>query len=162
MVLTPLLRGPVDVVGRRQVIVGPIDPTLFRLEAAALGSEITHPIIALFAFIERAAAEHLDMRHPVLILVAGIVVAALAHVGAYVTQLILYNETACRKILVPPQVILWLCVVLIILSPGAFCWGAISAVYRCSLENSRGSRGGNNREYLDRGAHRRRVPGPYA
>jgi hypothetical protein len=130
MVSTPLPRGPVDVVGRRQVIVGPIDPTLFRLEAAALGSEITHPIIALFAFIERGAAEHLDMRPPVLILVAGIVVAALAHVGAYVTQLILYNETACRKILVPPQVILWLCVVLIILSLGAFCWGVISAVYR--------------------------------
>jgi hypothetical protein len=86
-------------------------------------------VIALLAFV-RDPGPHSNINRPIIIFVIGIVLAALAHVGAYLTQLVLFNESMGRA--VPPrhEWYLWISVGMVILSVAAFCWGAISAAHR--------------------------------
>ncbi len=109
---------------------------LMPLSAAALKTVLLlngGAAVALLAFLEKAAAEHLDMRRPMTIFVLGVVLAAVAHVGAYLTQLALYNESlpgANTPRWRRHGNFLWSSVLVVVLSIVAFCWGALSAVHR--------------------------------
>jgi hypothetical protein len=112
---------------------------LIPLSAAALKMALAlngATAIALLAFM-REATGHPNLRRPILILVIGVALAAFAHAGAYITQLILFIESKLKRDghhSVPwwahHEWYLLLNIALVLLSIGAFCWGAISASHR--------------------------------
>jgi hypothetical protein len=89
--------------------------------------------VALLAFLGHAASEgqRLDLRWPMGLFLTGVFLAALAHVGAYLTQLALYNETL-KEGRVPTALLhsrwLWATVTVAVLSLVVFFCGSMIAV----------------------------------
>jgi hypothetical protein len=53
-------------------------------------------VVALLAFI-RDAGPHPNVKEPIIIFVIGIVLAALGHIDAYISQLVLFEESKRRQ-----------------------------------------------------------------
>jgi hypothetical protein len=97
--------------------------------------------VALLAFLGSVTsrgkpAPHLDMRWPMGIFLAGVFLAGLAHVGAYMTQLALYNESLPGAS-VPSwrrhAPLLYVTIGIVVASLLAFMWGGFTAVARFAV-----------------------------
>ena len=91
--------------------------------------------VALLAFLEKSDV-HYDMRWPMGCFVIGVTLAALAHAGAYISQLVLFQESRDKLFAKSPNIgephkyVLWGSILIAISSIIAFCVGSLIAVSR--------------------------------